>query len=263
MPASEALVTRYGQRYDDVRRRAALAIVRLWLTFGSVGDLEPFAIRAAAVSAAAQTEVTSLVAGYLALFLDRPAQALAVTIRGGADPLEVYRRPGITARAKLAAGRPFGEAMAAARARAENAAATDVALAHREAARHGMGADPRVVGYRRVLTGASCRLCATASTQRYHVDRLMPLHGHCDCRVVPIVGDQDPGQVINHRTLDQLQQAGPDYWRAQGYVDTDGKPVDPTEIGTVTETAVHEHGELGPMLTDARDHFTGPGAIPR
>lgn len=262
MPASAALVARYGTRYDQLRRRASTAVAVLWDRLGSVADLDPFALEAAEVSAAAQLRAAALVDAYLSAYLDSAPVGLdAVEIRAGADLVDVYRRPGITARRALAEGRPFVDAMAAARARAVNAAATDVALAHRAAAAEVMAGDSRVVGYRRVLTGASCKLCATASTQRYHVERLMPIHGHCDCRVAPIVGNADPGQVINRETLDRLQEAGPDYWRDRGFVDTDGNPVDPTEIGDVTDAAVREHGELGPVLTDGRDAFTGPADV--
>ncbi len=262
MPASPALVARYGARYDTIRRQVATAIGLLWDRLGSVADLDPFATAAAALSAAAQSQTVALVAGYLAAYLDTaPVSVDAVEIRAGVDLADVYRRPGITARAALSGGQDFLDAMAKARVRAVSAATTDVALAHRAAATTLMGNDQRVVGYRRVLTGASCKLCATASTQRYRVDRLMPIHNHCDCRVAPIVGTEDPGHVINRRLLDRLKDAGPDYWRDHGFVDPDGNPVDPTEIGAVTDAVVREHGELGPVLTDGRDTFTGPADL--
>jgi len=262
MPASSALVERYGARYDGIRLAAAAGILRLWQRLGAVDDLDAFAVPAAGVSLAAQLEIAALVDAYLAFYLDAETFGLgAVTIRDGADLVDVYRRPGITARAKLAEGREFAAAMRAAQARAVSAADTDVALAHRAAAADVMAARPEVVGYRRVLTGASCKLCATATTQRYHADRLMPIHNHCDCRVAPIVGDADPGQIINRQLLDRLQERGPDYWKSRGFVDSNGNPVDPTKIASVTDTAVREHGELGPMLTDAAQQFTGPSDI--
>jgi len=262
VPASAALVARYGTRYDAIRRQVGVAVLRLWDRFGAIDDLDAFAAPAAELSAAAQAQTAAVVDAYLASYLDTTPVGVEPVIRNGADLVDVYRRAGVTARYRISQGADFDTAMAAARARAQNLATTDVVLAHQGAAAEVL-AERRVVGYRRVLTGGSCKLCATASTQRYHADRLMPIHGHCDCRIAPIVGDDDPGHIINHQLLDRLQQSGPQYWKAKGFVDADGNPVNPTEIASVTDTAVREHGELGPMLTDARDTFTGPSGIPR
>jgi hypothetical protein len=143
------------------------------------------------------------------------------------------------------------------RQRVEQLAGTDVALAQREATVQAIDADERMVGYRRVLTGRSCAFCATASTQRYHRKQLMPLHSFCDCGVAPIFASSDPGQVINRPLLQSLKEAAKqdgqkDYWAAR-HVTVD-------EDGTVNlpKVTVREHGELGPVLTRAGDHFAGP-----
>jgi len=261
MPASSGLIERYGLRYDSIRRATASGIARLWAQFGALDDLDGFAVPAAGLTMAARAEVVALVDAYLAFYLDDVTAGLGeVPIRNGADPVEVYRRPGITARGKLASGLAFADAMRAAQARAVSAGATDVALAHRAAAAEIM-TQKGIAGYRRAVTGASCKLCVTASTQRYHSDRLMPIHNHCDCRIAPIVGDRDPGHVVNRATLDRLKSQGPEYWKSKGFVDADGVPVDPSKIASVTDTAVREHGELGPMLTDAEQHFSGPSVV--
>jgi hypothetical protein len=143
--------------------------------------------------------------------------------------------------------------------RADQLASTDVALAQRQATLEVVGADDRIVGYRRVLTGRSCAFCATASTQRYHKRQLMPLHSRCDCGVAPIFGTADPGQVINRKLLTDLRKAAKetgtarkDYWR--------NRHVTIEEDGTVRlpEVKVHQHGELGPVLYDAKHDFVGP-----
>ena len=148
---------------------------------------------------------------------------------------------------------------------AESAASTGVMLANREAAVQGFVAvaaetGERVVGYRRVLTGASCAFCAAASTRRYRSEDLMPLHDHCDCDVAPIIGDRDPGNVINRDVLAELKGRGPEYWKSKGFVGDDGKPIDPAAAveNDDVPVGVAEHGELGPVLVDPADQFTGP-----
>lgn len=74
-------------------------------------------------------------------------------------------------------------------------------------ARHAAGraAPDGVVGWRRVLTGKSCEWCALVSTQRYRSqDSATFGHSNCDCSVVSIIGDSDPGRVINGELLDRL-----------------------------------------------------------
>ena len=70
-----------------------------------------------------------------------------------------------------------------------------------------VGTAQSIVGWRRVPRGDTCRWCLTVSTQRYRSSRAASRvrHDGCDCRVVPIVGDKDPGQVINRPLLDRLK----------------------------------------------------------
>ena len=124
----------------------------------------------------------------------------------------------------------------------------------------------RFTAHRRVLTGRSCMFCATASTQRYRVDQLMPLHNHCDCAVAPIIGDADPGQIINHDLLGSLKKAGGSkYWKQRGLVDIDQDGnflvAGPGGTSRVLQVAERQHGELGPVLVDRHDDFTSPADI--
>lgn len=262
-----ALAAAYVVRYNRLRLTTGALVGRLWDRYGGVDDIAAaeFATRAADVAGAAQRQAAVGVAGMVSAIVAvtegatyRPDVPDLGALRG-VDQVELYRRGVITARAGVAAGKPVGEALTLGRRRSMIAAETDVALAQRAAMSAATDGD-RVVGYRRVLTGKSCAYCATASTQRYHSGQLAPLHSHCDCGVAPILGSSDPGHVVNKQLLGDLKAAGrstgdADYWTSRHFtVDEDGTVRLPA-------VAVHEHGELGPVLTAADHDFTGPGDL--
>ena len=167
---------------------------------------------------------------------------LGAAVRNGTTLEEVYGRA-VTAST-------YNAAMA--RSRVAEAASTSVQLAMRSAATGAMAGSSRIVGYRRVLTGVSCAFCAAASTRRYSRSDLLPLHRNCDCAVSPIIGNSDPGAVINSDLLDRMQDAShnPDYWNARHFIVTDAGRIVPPEVKVV------DHGELGPTLVAAGHHFT-------
>lgn len=107
----------------------------------------------------------------------------------------------------------------------------------------------RVVGYRRVLTGRSCMLCAAAATRIYRRGDLMPLHAHCDCAVAPVYSSSDPGRAANRALLGQLKKRGRDYWKQRGFVDNEGRPIDPTAIPARFGRAT-PNLEVGPVLAE-------------
>lgn len=269
MPTSPdaVIVARYTRRYNRLRLAAATMVGRAWDDLADLDDVaaDRFTNVAATLSLSAQTQTAANVDGYLALLYgDSPtgldaANVTGPAVRAGATPEDVYHRAIVTARTGISEGLGYVEAMRQGRRRALDAAQTDVALTQR-ATMAQVGTRRGIVGYRRVLTGKSCALCGTASTQRYKTGTLMPLHTSCDCGVAPIIGDKDPGHIINKPLLNDLKAAGrqvpdPDYWRSRHItVDADGTV-------TLPKIAVHEHGELGPVLTDASHNFTGPGDI--
>lgn len=213
-PPDVRLSAAYLARYNRIRARTAAMVGVLWDLHAGLDDqaAERFITDSASTVRAAQGATTALVNGYI---------ATAVALVGGAAPdlddtapnprgveaEEVYQRGIVTARAAVSDGRPYLEALAAGRARSVATAATDVLLVQRDVMTRAVG-KAGIVGYRRVLTGESCVLCQTASTQRYHTGNLMPIHGHCDCGVAPIIGERDPGQVVNQELLDELKASG-------------------------------------------------------
>lgn len=272
LPPEVRLASLYTARYNRLRSSAAAAAGRAWDRSAGLNDIaaDRFSSIAAGLSIAAQTQTAALVDGYLATMAGLitgtgtaigidPTAVTGSAVRFGAEPTDVYHRAIVTARAAISGGRSFDDAMAAGRARALATITTDVALTQRAAATEAIRSSG-IVGYRRVLTGKSCALCATASTQRYHSGNLMPIHAHCDCGIAPIIGDKDPGHVINRPLLQRMKATGratgdPDIYRSRKLI------VD--EDGTVhmPQMAVRQHGELGPVLTDASHDFSGPGDI--
>lgn len=258
------VIRRYLAQYANLRGAAARRVGLLWDQFGGLDQkaLEQFPTQAAPVVAGAQAAAAAFVAAYFAVLLGPhnvrlPAIDRSQLTTRPTPPIEVYQRAIITARKAIADGHPFPDAMRIGRERATSTADTDVVLAQRSATLQLVRNDERIVGYRRVLTGQSCAFCATASTVRYRTDQLMPIHNRCDCGVAPILGTFDPGHTINAKLVADLKRAARtlgtrDYWKARHLV------ID--EDGTVhlPNVAVHEHGELGPVLTDSTDHFDGP-----
>lgn len=271
----EAVIAAYMTMWGRLRTATAAAIVASWDAAQGFDDAAAaaFAAQAASLALAGQAQAVALVAALTDALLDSPGPDLnpdtltGPALRAGATPTDVYLRAAVAARTVISKGMSPPEALAAGRARAGELATTDVSLAQRAAMDETIRLDSRIVGYRRILTGRSCMFCATASTQRYTSGDLMPLHAHCDCGVGPIIGSADPGRVINRTLLRALKrEGGSKYWNDRGFVDFDedgnflvkaAGSEDPVRL----EVAVRQHGELGPVLVDARHSFTGPSGI--
>lgn len=291
---STATALRYQEQYNRIRARAGEQAATLFASLQglSQAEIDRYVTTIAPAMAGAQAATARLVAGYLTQmsientgvrfpYSVDPDEVSGPTQRGVAAT-NLYARPAVEARTAVTEGRSLEEAMHLGVLRARAVAETDVTLTQRAATTSALSADPRVVGYRRTLTGESCALCATASVQRYRTDRLMPIHTACDCGIAPIYGTEDPGQTINRELLSDLQAQEPEYWKSKAWgVDEDGTirvrrevPVlgddgNPLrtpeggirrrmELGDPVESSVRTHGELGPTLVDSRHAFTGP-----
>lgn len=219
--AVTAIIEAYGTRYDQIRSATAIALERAWRRHGGPTEANATGWLAAAVPVVegAQIAVVQLVDAYLAAFIEDTVRTpidpigldqAALTggaVRGGIDMVEVYRRPIVQVRTALSRGATPDDARAQGLAKATSSGETDVALSHRAASSAGMQAHG-IVGYQRVLDGKACTLCALASTQRYRSENLLPIHNRCGCRVAPIIGDRDPGQVINRERLRAIKATG-------------------------------------------------------
>jgi len=154
----------------------------------------------------------------------------------GTPLMEVYRRPFVEMWTALKDGQLFEDAYQAGLNRVSELADDDLSLAYRKASTLAFEKQPAVKGYRRVVRpemskGGTCPLCHLASENRYHKSDLLPIHTHCRCAVMPIVGKSDPASRLNAEDLGQLEK--------------------PTEL-----PVVRNHGELGPILQVAGQHYT-------
>ncbi len=220
--SAEDLIRSYGETYDALRLGTAEQGEQLWLELGGPDDarLEEAADALEELVNDANRAAGQLVDEYLDEYVGTISRTpppprsstgaldlaeLAVDqLRDAAD---TYRRPGVSLRKGLADGKLYDVAMREQMHRVNAQIQTDVALAHRHAARNAMQRH-ELTYYRRVLTGESCDLCRIASTQRYNTGDLMPIHGRCDCRVAPIVGNHDAGRIVNRELYRELKADG-------------------------------------------------------
>ncbi len=190
------------------------AIIRQLLEAGALAafddlddyhDVAPFLDRMVPLSRAAQLEMGRLLEGYLAVVTEAEYSEVDIDLdetTGDAvrpDGMEhTWSVPFFKMWGALEAGAEFADALAGARDNLERTAQTDLSIA--QAATMSALAErvPAVQGYRRVLAGDGCEFCVEASEETYGSDDLMPLHVGCQCSVAPIVGDEDPGETLNH-----------------------------------------------------------------
>jgi len=267
------LAERYRDALIDVRRRVSTRVERNWRDLGSwdEADVGRFLARTLPVVDAGQRRTVALTDAYLARVTRTRAVGLlpddltGAAVRNGTPPADVYRRPFVQLWSALSNGAQFMDAMNAAGVRAAQSASTDVSLSMRASA-DAFDAqaefESRIVGWERVLDPDACAFCATASTQRYRSANLDPLHANCQCGIAPVFAENDRAiKDFNRQVLRNIKEAnaGADrpYWEARHFrVDgTTGEVILP-------EVAVHEHGELGAVITDAAHAFSGPGDIP-
>lgn len=266
----------YRQELARLDRAAFAQLLALW----AAGNPDTFPAEAAPVVLAMQRRGVELTDAYLALVagaatgtttspigLD-PDPYIGRHARRGAFVEEVYARPWhqFVRDAQDALGRSLSTgdavdlflrgdhpAVRAATARLEQTVATDLQLATRYAQVAQMTADRRIAGYRRVLgPGRNCGLCVVASTRRYHVAELQPIHPHCRCTVEPITQDIPAGtQVVDRDRLAAVNEriAGGNYTRsAYGKLRVDGDQL-PSDVTGVE--VIDQHPEIPGLLWDS------------
>lgn len=252
-PRAAALAAAEQRARADIRARLVQYATSVWGSLGSWRDedIDRFVEVLVPRLVGAQLSVARLTDVYLAALTGIAPAGVSIDVtqlRGGIPPEEVYRRPSVAMRSVLAAGGTFPDALAAGTTRLKYLVRTDLQLAMTHQARQtqrGAG----VQAYRRTLTGReNCGLCAVASTQRYWVSDLSPIHPGCDCGVAPLGPDEAPDQVIDADLLESVHDA---VERFVGDSDRGARAPDYREL-----VVVREHGEYGPILTWRDDRFT-------
>jgi hypothetical protein len=123
---------------------------------------------------------------------------------------------------------------------------TDVMLAQRDETAKVYSKSPKVIGRRRIIhpelskSGFSCGLCVIAADRMYYATDLMPIHDECNCEDAPVTAGFDPGAQLNRADLDRWYEAAGSN-TAEDLVNV--------------RVAIHEHGELGPILRRDGQHF--------
>lgn len=255
-------VEQYAAGVDDLDEQTVAAVLAVYagVNFYDKAEVAAAAEQAADLSDTASLMMAGLAAQYVStvtsLITDRDVPAPAVLLaplRNGANMRQVYARPAKLFRRQVAKGVAPAAAFEQAMRLVGTLTTTNTKLAARDAWTKSLGAleaEYGITGYRRVVhpelarTG-SCALCIVASDQVYRSGMLMPLHGGCNCTVLPIIGaaggEGDPGNSLNGMSVGDFT----------GLADsTHGWDLKKVRV------EIREHGEYGPTLTDASQRFT-------
>lgn len=257
-----AWVAAYAVQADAVKESTAAVAETAWLGFEEWYNpvlVAAMAREMAGLSTAAQdtvaglaTEFTSqVIASTAATIVIPQPRRLRVPIRNDVDLRLVHHRPAEAYKRAIATGSTHAEALVKAGIRAKGLAFTDLSLQARGAQqavldRAGITTFRRVIRPELSKTG-TCGMCIVAADQIYSSGDLMPLHPpSCNCAVMPIIGDADPGRQLNREDLDKL------------YADAGSNRAEDLRR---TRYTVNQHGEFGPTLTKSGDNFRGPDKV--
>lgn len=257
----ELWLVAYADTTEALTTSAVSQALHEWSRFTRWYNDEAVAALAASlaqVSQQQQQQMAGAAAAYVAAVTSLmgvpgiPAPQVPFTvIRNGVPSTLVHTRPAEAYRRAVALGATHAEALAKAGIRAQGVMGSDLTLQQREAERMTMER-AGVTGYRRIIRpemskSGTCGLCIAAADRIYSTGELMPIHPpSCNCTVMPIVGDADPGLRLNQDDIGQL------------YADAGS-----TAAAALARTryTVNTHGEYGPVLTRQGDSFRGPDRV--
>lgn len=261
----------YQRAVEQVRARLLAVADRLWFGLGSYRDrdIERLVNLVVPHVQAGQVQIANLTEAYFQRVGSKAGVDVRYVTGGRGVPADdVYRRPATTLYTALSDDKPMALAVEEGARRLRSLIATDMQMSKVRQSKRSLES-AGVTAYMRVLTGKeNCALCVIASTQRYHVADLSPIHGGCDCSVDVLPPRFDPGEQVFNPELLELTHAAIDHQLGResdrgardlgiGKTDSQGRPVsDFTEL-IVTRV----HGEHGPVLTWREDHFTSKADI--
>lgn len=255
---SLAVVDRHAKQRDSLVVALLKALLGLWGSFDGWDDRDlvtGHAARSAVLVETALTRSRRLARSYATVML-READALPerelppvqdVYPRSGVSASEVYTRPAEQYLWERSIGRTDQEARTHVLERVEKLARMDEQLVTRDETRATYAKAPKVIGWRRVIhpelseSGYSCGLCIVASDRLYSTGELMAVHDGCNCDTCPVTKGFDPGLRLNRDDLDALYEAAGDSTFADDLRET--------------RIRLDEHGELGPILRNAKHSF--------
>jgi hypothetical protein len=178
-----------------------------------------------------QRASAALTEAFLAQSLERQPlgipqeELIGQAVRNGTPPATVYERPFITLWGGLGNGLDYQDAAKKALDRATSTAAMDVQLSMRATADAVQSNSEGIYGYRRAADAGACSFCKEVDGAYVKRASAFPLHSRCGCG------------------LEILTEPHP------------------LAAKLPSGVAVHDHGEMGALLTAAGDHFTSAAQI--
>lgn len=226
-----ALVEALQSELERTRQVTGDKVGQIFRSLGSYNDetLTQFIDTVEPIVRAGQQRAVALTDAYLSAETGTapaglPLQDIAQAVRNGTPIEEVYRRPFVSTWTALADDMSFQEAVNAGELRAAGIANMDVLLAYTQSMVQA-GKSGNIVAYQRVANGACCPFCALLDGTFTGPTEPMPIHNNCNCTAAPIMSKDGVGSLLSPGSV-------------------------------VEDVAIHEHGEYGPVVTGAGDHFT-------
>ncbi|MER6598972.1 hypothetical protein [Streptomyces parvus] len=264
----EALQAALTERYDtltgSLRERVLTFVLAAFDSLPAYRDADAVAFleRVLPVVLGVQQQMGQVTDAYLTAMLadmlgtttaTAPATSAVAEQLRGVPAAQVYERPFVQVWTALSRGHDIADAIGQGRTRLLSITETDLQLARTHAARGAMERGGAKFFRRRLSSGENCALCTIASTQRYRVAELMPIHPGCHCKPEPLPGNRDPGQVLDEQLLKDAHAA---IARDLGASDRGGRAPDYRDV-----IITRQHGEYGPLLAVRRQNFTGPDDV--
>lgn len=260
----------YQRAVEQVRARLLAVADRLWFGLGSYRDrdIERLVNLVVPHVQAGQVQIANLTEAYFQRVGSKAGVDVRYVTGGRGVPADdVYRRPATTLYTALSDDKPMALAVEEGARRLRSLIATDMQMSKVRQSKRSLES-AGVTAYMRVLTGKeNCALCVIASTQRYWVKDLSPIHPGCDCSVDTLPAGWDPDeQVIDSDLLELTHETISTKIRESdrgardlglGKTDSRGRPISDYTDLIVTRT----HGEYGPTLAWRDDKFTSAADI--
>lgn len=203
--------SKVARQHMERQRRIGLSVAakatRAWKELGKWDreDIPRWLERIKPITEGASRQATVTMEAYLARELGRrpmgvdPEDVLSRTARSEGE----LAQPFLAFWKSLKGGADFDTAMEQAASMAGSMARDEVSRSALATAREIGQRDSGIYGWERVPDGDACELCLIASTQRYHIEDLQPIHSNCHCGVEPLT--EPTGQIINRGRLDEIK----------------------------------------------------------
>jgi|GEM_PF-3573995 len=235
-----SLTAVYQQELKRTRQAVKAQVALHWnnLPAYRTENVEPFVSRVVPIVEAGQRRAISLTDAYLSHMLGTKPLGLdlstltGASVRNGVSPQDVYARPFTTVWTSIATI-GFTAALAKGLDRLTSTAEMDVAMSARDSMTSYAQQSGNIIGFQRVADPGCCDYCQTIDGARTGPDEPQPLHNGCGCSAEPIYGSDASS--------------------------TDFVSFSPGSL--FDDVEIREHGELGPVITNRHDSFTGPNDL--